>query len=164
MGRTIEAGNALPAGRARAFVLLASLAVFVGCFRGSPVTEEYAETVRSPLAAGEGRIYVYIASNANNRYQVSVNDRDQVYVNNYTGVIGRREYTAFTLPPGGYMVTIGNLTREIHIQVGEEHVLYYPDERANMPVVGIFPAESMAGHFSNAKMVWNTSMPEGAKR
>jgi hypothetical protein len=52
----------------RAFVLLASLAVFVGCVGGSPVTEEYAETVRSPLAAGEGRIYVYIARNANNRY------------------------------------------------------------------------------------------------
>jgi hypothetical protein len=83
-------------------------------------------------------------------------------VNDYTGVVGKREYTAFTLPPGRYMVKIGNLTKEISIQVGEERVVYYPDERANMPVVGIFSAESMASHFSKAKMVWNTSMPEWA--
>jgi hypothetical protein len=85
-------------------------------------------------------------------------------VNDYTGVVGKREYTAFTLPPGRYMVKIGNLTKEISIQVGEERVVYYPDERANMPVVGIFSAESMAGHISKAKMVWNTWMPEGAIR
>ena len=106
---------------------------------------------------GMGRITVFINSQPNSRGY-------NVLVAAYSGLVSRNSYTVFDLPPSTYRVYVGNLSTDVPLRAGEERAVLYRIRQNGFRPIGLMTPELAERLRERFDMVWNSSLPESAKR
>ena len=140
-----------------ALMFLLIVSVLTGCITGR-VTDDYkAQSLATDPPEGMGRITVFINSRPNRGGYY-------VFVAAYSGFVSRDSYTVFDLPPGTYRVYVGNLSTDVPLRAGEERAVLYRNWQKGVRPIGLITPESAEWYRERFDMVWNSSLPESAKR